>query len=435
MSSTSPNRTVVKNWARDAFRSLQVRNYRLWAAGALVSNVGTWMQRIAQDWLVLTELTHKSASAVGITTALQFAPQLIFLPWTGLAADRFNQRKLLMATQGAMALLAAGLGLLTIFGAIRLWEVYIFAFLLGTAAAFDAPARQTFVSELVGPRYLANAVALNSMTFNGARMVGPAVAGVVIATIGTGWAFLANGASFVAVLLSLAFLRVDELIPNERAPRKRGGFQEGLVYVWHRPDLRVAMLMLFFIGTFGMNFAIWISTMAVSVFHTGAHGYGGLSSAMAIGTVSGAFLATQRDQPTIRHLLAGTAVFAVGCLAAMLSPGYWTFAASLVVIGVAVLSFLNASNALVQLTTEPHLRGRVMSIRLAITLGGTPIGAPLVGWAADTFGPRWSLAIGVAAGVAASAVGAMYLMRRREEKARVIPAIVRGDLVDREGPR
>ena len=248
-------------------------------------------------------------------------------------------------------------------------------------------------------------------------------------------AFLANGASFVAVLVSLALLRVHELIPNERAPRKRGGFREGLVYVWGRADLRAAMLMLFFIGTFGMNFAIWISTMAVSVFHTGAHGYGGLSSAMAIGTVSGAFLATQRDQPTIRHLLAGTAVFAVGCLAAMLSPGYWTFAASLVVIGVAVLSFLNASNALVQLTTEPHLRGRVMSIRLAITLGGTPIGAPLVGWAADTFGPRWSLAIGVAAGVAASAVGATYLMRRREEKARVIPAIVRGDLVDREGPR
>ena len=425
----------MNQWAADAFRSLRLHNYRLWAAGALVSNVGTWMQRIAQDWLVLTELTDKSASAVGITTALQFAPQLLFLPWTGLAADRFNQRKLLMATQGAMALLAAGLGLMTILGTIHLWEVYVFAFLLGTAAAFDAPARQTFVSELVGPSHLANAVALNSMTFNGARMIGPAVAGVVIVTIGTGWAFLANGASFVAVLISLTLLRVHELIPNERAPRKRGGFKEGLVYVWGRPDLRAAMLMLFFIGTFGMNFAIWISTMAVSVFHTGAHGYGGLSSAMAVGTVSGAFLATQREEPNMGHLLAGTAVFAIGCLGAMVSPGYWTFAASLVVIGVAVLSFLNASNALVQLTTEPHLRGRVMAIRLAITLGGTPIGAPLAGWAADTFGPRYSLAIGGAAGIAASIVGAVYLIRRREPGSPIMQAIVRGDLVDREGPR
>jgi MFS family permease len=184
-----------------------------------------------------------------------------------------------------------------------------------------------------------------------------------------------------------------------------------------------------------MNFAIWISTMAVSVFHTGAHGYGGLSSAMAVGTVSGAFLATQREEPAMRHLLAGTAVFAVGCLGAMVAPGYWTFAAALVVIGVAVLSFLNASNALVQLTTEPHLRGRVMAIRLAITLGGTPIGAPLVGWAADAYGPRWSLAIGVAAGIAASTVGAVYLVRRREPGSPVMQAIVRGDLVDREGPR
>jgi MFS family permease len=219
------------------FRSLRNPNYRLWASGALVSNIGTWMQRMAQDWLVLTQLTHHSAAAVGWVMALQFGPQLLFLPWTGFAADHFNQRKLLMVTQAALGVFALVLGLLTITGVVQLWEVYLLAFLSGSAAAFDAPVRQTFVAELVGDEDLPNAIALNSTTFNAARMVGPAVAGLTIAAIGTGWAFVINGASFGAVLVSLTLLRVSELRPRARVPRARGSFLEGFRYVWGRPDL------------------------------------------------------------------------------------------------------------------------------------------------------------------------------------------------------
>jgi len=408
----------MRRWAAGAFRSLRLYNFRVWTAGSLVSNVGSWMQRIAQDWLVLTQLTDQSASAVGIVTALQFAPQFLLLPWTGWAADTFNQRKLMMVTQAAMAVLAFGLGVLTVTGVVELWHVYGFALLLGCVSAFDAPVRQAFVSAMVSDADIANDVALNSMSFNGARMVGPAVAGIAIATIGTGWAFIANGVSFLAVLVSLAMLRVHELLPNARAVRKAGNFREGLLYVWNRDDLRVNMIMLFLIGTFGMNFAIWTSTMAVSVFHTDAHGYGVLSSMMAVGTVAGALLAAGRDQPRFIHLIVGTAMFGVGCLMGVLSPGYWFFAAALFVCGISVLTFLNSSNALTQLTTEASLRGRVMAIRMAITLGGTPFAAPFVGWAADRYGPRWSMAIGVAAGVAAALVGLHYWLRRKSRPER-----------------
>lgn len=404
----------MKTWAAGTFRSLRNHNYRLWAAGALVSNIGTWMQRIAQDWLVLTELTHHSASAVGITMGLQFAPQLLLLPWTGFAADHFNQRKLMLTTQALMGLLALALGLFVVTGYVQLWHVYVFAFLFGCVAAFDAPARQAFVGELVGEADLTNAVALNSMTFNSARMIGPAVAGLVIAWAGTGPAFLLNGVSFMAVLLSLLFLRVQDLHANARAARTRGSLLEGFGYVWHRPDLRAMLIMLFLIGTFGMNFAIYTSTMAVKVFHTGANGYGLLTSLMAVGTISGALLAAGRAQPLFKHLLIGTATFGVGCTLAALAPNYWLFGAALALIGLAALTFLNSSNSLMQLSTDRAMRGRVMAIRMAIAMGGTPIGAPIVGWVADEYGPRWSLAVGAAAGFFAALVGVVYLLRQRK---------------------
>jgi MFS family permease len=422
----------VKRWAADTFRSLQFYNYRLWAGGSLVSNVGSWMQRIAQDWLVLTELTHESASAVGVTTALQFAPQLLLLPWTGLVADRYDQRKLLLLTQGAMALLATALGLLTVTGVVTLWQVYVFAFTFGCAAAFDAPVRQAFVGELVEEKDLPNAVALNSTSFNSARLVGPAAAGFLISGVGIGWAFLLNGLSFVAVLASLLLLRRQDLHPHARAERKRGGFAEGFTYVWSRPDLRAICVMLFLIGTFGMNFAIWTSAMAVSVFHTDAHGYGMLSSIMAVGTVGGALLAAGRSRPFFVHLLAGCAVFAVGCAFAAIAPNYWLFGGALALVGVAMLTFLNSSNALMQLTTPPPLRGRVMAIRMGIALGGTPLGAPIAGWVADQWGPRWSIGIGVLAGILAAAVAAAYMLRHREPFL-LGEAVVRGDLVERGG--
>jgi MFS family permease len=394
------------------FRSLRGFNYRVWAAGAFVSNVGTWVQRTAQDWLVYTQLTQHDASAVGLVMALQFGPQLLLLPLTGFAADHFNQRRLLLATQTTMGALALMLGLLTVTGAVELWHVCVFAFLFGSAAAFDAPVRQTFVAELVGEKDLHNAVALNSTSFNAARMIGPAIAGLTIAAVGTGWAFLLNGASFVAVLLSLAFLRTAELRPTARAHRARGSFTEGFRYVWRRPDLMAILVMLFLVGTFGLNFPIFISAMAVGVFHVDAQGFGLLSSCMAVGTVIGALWSAGREQPRFSLLLGGAAAFGLGCTMAALAPGYWFFAAALVVTGVAALTLTNTSNSLMQLTTERAMRGRVMALRIGIALGGTPIGAPIVGWVADNLGPRWALGVGAAAGFAAAAV-AVYAMARR----------------------
>jgi MFS family permease len=396
-----------------AFRSLANFNYRVWAAGALVSNVGTWMQRTAQDWLVLTQLTRNNATALGFVMALQYGPHLLLLPWTGFAADRLNRRKLLIGTQAALGVLALGLGVLTVAGIVQLWHVYLFAFLLGCVSALDAPARHTFVAELVGEEDLANAVALNSTSFNAARMIGPAVAGGLIAGVGTGWVFLINALSFAAVLGSLFFLRVGALHASHEAGRARGGLGAGFHYVWRRPDLMAVLVMLFLIGTFGLNFPIFISTMAVKVFHGGAGQYGLLTSTMAIGTVAGALLAAGRDKPNMGTLLAGAAIFGAGCTLAAVAPNYALFGLALVIVGVAALTFTNSTNSLLQITTEPAMRGRVMAIRLAIALGGTPIGAPIVGWVADTWGPRWALGVGAASGFAAAGVALRY--RAREE--------------------
>ncbi|KPU89516.1 MFS transporter [Variovorax paradoxus] len=391
------------------FRLLRGYNYRVWAGGAAVSNVGTWMQRTAQDWIVLTQLTRHNAAAVGIVMALQFGPQLLLLPLTGWAADHLDRRKLLMVTQATMGALALGLGLLTLTGLVQLWHVYVFALLLGCVAAFDAPARQTFVSELVTEIDLQNAVALNSTSFNAARMIGPAVAGVLIAAVGTGWVFVINAASYMAVIGAMRMLRVHELHLRQRAVRTRGSFLEGFRYVWRRPDLKAVLFMLFLIGTFGLNFPIFISTMSVTVFHAGAHQYGLLSSIMAIGSVVGALLAARRDKPRMGVLVVGASVFGAGCALAALMPGYWLFGMTLIVVGVAAQTFTTTVNSWVQLSTEPAMRGRVLAILLAILLGCTPMGAPLVGWVADAFGARWAMGVAALSGLAAAIVGWRYL--------------------------
>jgi MFS family permease len=407
MSSTAPAATPPGG----TFRSLRSYNYRTWAIGALVSNVGTWMQRMAQDWLVLAELTHKNATAVGVVMALQYGPHLLLLPVTGFTADRLDRRKIVFATQVAQGALALGLGLLTVAGVVQLWEVYSFAFLLGCVSAFDAPARQAFVSELVGETDLSNAVALNSTSFNAARMIGPAVAGVLVAVVGSGWVFLINAASFAAVLASLALLRVSELQPRPRAARTRGSLAEGFRYAWRRPNLRAILFMLFLIGTFGLNFPIFLSTMSVSVFHKGAGQFGLLTSIMAIGTVAGALFAASRAKPGLLSLIFGAATFGLGLAVAAIMPSYALFALPLVVIGVAAQTFTTTANGVVQLSTEPVMRGRVMAIFLAIAVGGTPIGAPIVGWVADSFGPRWALGVGAAAGFAAAMIGVHHLTK------------------------
>lgn len=399
---------------RGVFRSLRSANYRIWVVGALVSNIGTWMQRVGQEWIVLTELTDHSASALGLVMALQFGPQLLLLPLTGWAADRFDQRRLLAVTQGTMGALALALGILAVTGLVQLWHVHVFAFLFGCAAALDAPVRQTFVAELVGDADLSNAIALNSTSFNLARMVGPAAAGLVIAGLGTGWAFLINALSFLAVLTSLGFIRASELRTRLRTSDPPGSLAEGWRHVWSRPDLRATMIMLLLIGTLGLNFPIFISTMAVTVFHADARAFGLLSTVMALGTVAGALLAAGRDTPLFSTLGAGAAVFGVGCTMAALAPTYWVFAASLAVIGAAALTVTNTASSLTQLATPSSLRGRVVAIRVGIVLGGTPVGAPLVGWVADRFGPRWSLGVGAAAGFAAAIVAAYRLVRRSE---------------------
>jgi MFS family permease len=394
------------------FRSLGNYNYRIWAAGAFVSNIGTWMQRTAQDWLVLTELTRHNATAVGVVMALQFGPQILLLPWTGFAADYFDRRKLLMTTQATLGALALGLGVLTVTGLISLWQVYVFAFLFGCGAAFDAPAYQTFVSDLVGDRDLANAVALNSTSFNAARMIGPAVAGLCIAAVGSGWAFIINGMSFVAVVCSLGLLRRGDLHNSARTARTSGSLLDGIRYVWRRADLSAIAVMLFLIGTFA-NFPIFISTMTVTVFHGSADLYGYLTSIVAIGTITGALLAARREKPQFSLLLIGAATFGLGCGLAAITPTFWLFGGTFVIIGIAAITFFNATNTLMQLSTEPSMRGRVMAIRIAIALGGTPIGAPIVGFVADRFGPRWALGVGAASGFAAAMVAVRYLAGRR----------------------
>jgi len=395
------------------FRSLRIPNYRLWATGAIVSNTGTWMQRVAQDWLVLTQLTHDSGVAVGITTGLQFAPMLLLAPLAGALADRVDRRRLLMATQSASGLLALILGVLVVTDLATLWQVYVLATLLGIAAACDAPVRQAFVSEMVPVADLPNAVSLNSASFHGGRLIGPGLAGLLINWIGTGPVFLINGLTFGAVVFSLTRMRLGELRPAPRSQERRGGVRAGLAYVGRRPDILLMLAVVGMVGTFGLNFQITTALMARLVFHQGSDGYGLLGSIMAIGSLSGALLAARRSRPTVPLVLGATFAFGVFATIAGLMPTYATFAVALVPVGLSALTVMTAANATVQLSTEPAMRGRVMALYMAIFMGGTPIGAPIIGWAGENFGARWAVILGGLVALATSSVAALWWARYR----------------------
>jgi MFS family permease len=400
------------------FSSLGLFNYRLWFSGALVSNTGTWMQSTAQDWVVLTQLTDHNATALGITMALQFLPPILMIPITGLIADRYDRRRMLMLTQASLGTLGLALGILVVTGVVQLWMVWGFALLLGIVQAIDAPIRQSFVSELVPAPQLSNAVSLNSASFNGARLIGPAVAGVLIATVGSGWVFMINAASFLAVLTSLRFIRVNQLQFKPKVVRAKGQIREGFQYVKGRPDLVVVFVMIFIIGTFGMNFPIFTSTMATGAFGVGASGFGLLTSAVAVGSLAGALLSARRERPRMRILVVASISFGVTCAVAAVMPTYWSFALVLVAVGFSSITLMTTANGTVQLGAAPHMRGRVMALYMAIFTGGTPIGAPIVGWVANTFGPREAIGVGSAAGFAAAAVAIAWLIRSQHLRLR-----------------
>ena len=394
------------------FTSLDIRNYRIYAAGAFVSNIGTWMGRVAQDWLVLTELTDHSSAALGIVTGLQFLPFLLLAPWAGMIADRFPKRRILLVTQVALALSSLVLGVLVVTGTAQLWMVYAIALFTGVATAIDNPARQSFVSEMVPRDRLANAVALNSASFNAGRLIGPGIAGLTIAVFNTGVALLLNTLTFVAVLVALVLLRPSELRPAP-VTRGKGAIMDGVRYVRRRPDLILVMALVFVLGTFGMNFQITTALMATREFGKGPTEFGLLGSIMAIGSLTAALLSARRSQPRLRHLLTALVGFVLATGAAALAPTYLLFALSLVPVGLSALTALTTANAMVQLRVEPYMRGRVMALYMAIFMGGTPVGAPIIGWIGDVWGPRWTIAIGTVA-VGLALVGVSVWLGRHE---------------------
>jgi MFS family permease len=377
------------------FRALRVRNYRVYAGGAVVSNVGTWMQRVAQDWLVLL-LSGGSGVALGITTGLQFLPALLLSPLAGVVADRFSKQRVLMFTQVAMAVPAAVLGLLAVTGNATTTWVYVLALLLGVGTAFDAPARQSFVVEMVGRDDLANAVGLNSASFNAARVVGPALAGLLIALGGsdvtaTGWVILANAVSYLAVMWSLSHLRTADLAPSTPVERGRGAVRDGVRYVRGRPDLMLILAVVFFAGTFGLNFQMTSALMATEVYGKGAGAYGLLGSFMAVGSLTGALLAARRAHPRVRLVVGAAVAFALIEVAAGLMPTYVWFAVWVPLVGLSALTMITAANAAMQLTVDPQMRGRVAALYLMIFMGGTPLGSPFIGWLGEVAGARWTL--------------------------------------------
>jgi MFS family permease len=387
---------------RRTFQSLRVRNYRLYFTAQLISNSGTWMDRVAQAWLVL----HLTGSGfdLGIVTGLQFLPVLLFGPWGGLIADRMDKRRLLYATQTGGGLIALALGILVETHAIRLWQVFLLAFCLGVMNLFDNPARQTFVFEMVGKEDLPNAVSLNSVVMNASRVVGPALGGVLITLVGLGVCFLANAASFGAVLVGLALMRSSELHKIDPVVRARGQLRDGFRYVWRTPSLRNTLIAMAVIGIFAYNFQVTLALLATVTFHGGAGSYAVLTSCMGVGAIVGGLTVAHRGRPTPR-LLQGVAL-TFGALLAVVAaaPSLAVAAVVIVFMGAASIAFIATANAELQLQAEPAMRGRVMALYSMAFLGSTPIGGPLIGAISEWTNPRVSIAVGAVATLLAAGI-------------------------------
>jgi MFS family permease len=405
------------------FRSLHNPNYRKYAVGSVVSNTGTWMQRVAQDWLVL-QLTHGSGTALGITTGLQFLPVLLLSPYAGVIADRFPKRRLLQLTQLTMATASLVLGAITVTGVVEVWHVYTLAFVFGVGSAFDAPARQAFVSEMVDRDEVTNAVGLNSAAFNLARILGPGLAGLMIGALGsgaqaTGWVILINALSYAAVIGQLQRMDPELLHSPKPVARSPGMLLDGVRYVRSQPKMLMVLVLVFFAGTFGMNFQITSALMATEVYGKGASEFGLLGSFMAIGSLAGALMAARRSTIRVRLLVVAALGFGSAEIAAALMPSYVLFALMCPVIGFCTLTLLNSANATMQLESDPVYRGRVMALYMTIVMGGTPIGSPVIGWVGETFGARWTLILGGVLVIVGAGLASMLLLRSnaRSERA------------------
>jgi MFS family permease len=404
------------------FRALSVRNYRLYFTGQVLSNTGTWMQRVAQDWLVL-DLSGTSGVALGITTGLQFLPYLLFSLWGGTLADRIERRRLLVWTQGAMGFLALALGAVTLLGLATVTLVYVFAFLLGCASAIDNPARQAFVNEIVGPDDLTNAIALNSASFNLARLGGPALAGVMVALIGSGWVFILNAASFGVTIMALLLMRGAELFPQvRRAASVR--LSQGLHYVRARRDLILVLALAFGVATFGLNYQITMALMARQQFHLGAEAFGLMSTFLALGALAGSLIAARRTRVSLRLVFVAAMLFGAVEIVVGLSPTYVTMLLVLPFAGILAMTFTTSAQSFLQTHSEDWVRGRVMGLYTLVFFGGTPIGAPLIGWAADRFGPRSGLVVGGLGTAVWTAVAfGLYWLSRSRDAAEPLPAL------------
>ena len=407
--------TLVQLATQRTFRSLQIRNYRLFFFGQLVSVSGTWMQQLAQDWLVL-QLTDRPLP-VGITTALQFSPVLLLGIWGGLVADRIDKRRLLLTTQGVMGALALALGILTATGSVRLWMIYLLALLLGCATSFDMPARQAFVTEMVGPDHLSNAVGLNSAVFNCGRIIGPAAAGVLIGIVGIAPAFMVNAFSYLAVIAGLLLMRPGDLFRNKPVERSDGQVRDGLRYVWATPTLRSTLLLMSVVATLGLNFRVTLPLLARFTFDGGPGLYGLLASMVAAGSVVGALATASRSRPTRAVLLWSVTVFGAASLLAAVAASPLIEAIVLVPLGFSSIAWMATANSTVQLGSAPEMRGRVMSIYGLLFLGSAPLGAMLVGWLSEHYGPRSSLVLGGVSSLAAVAVAALADRRARRRAA------------------